>query len=248
MTIDSNVPVVAVIFAGGSGKRMKNSGVPKQFLELYGKPIIVHTLEQFQQHPAIDSIVVSCIKSHIENLGLLVQRYKLTKVKKIVAGGPTGQKSIFNALEATEKLYSQCEKCIVLIHDGVRPLIDQETITKNVKTVIESGSCITCVPVTETVFLKKINEGIEIPARENSFLARAPQSFFLSDILSAHRKAIRDNIDDFTDSCSLMSYYGYSMSMTEGKVENIKITTPTDFFIFKAILDAKENSKIFGLL
>ncbi|MDM8217882.1 IspD/TarI family cytidylyltransferase [Parasutterella secunda] len=249
MKDEHSTPVVAVIFAGGSGKRMRNSGLPKQFLELYGKPIIVYTLEQFQQHPEIESIVVSCIESHVSNLLYLVQHYNLTKVKKVVVGGPTGQISIFNALEAVEKLYTQQKKCIVLIHDGVRPLIDQETISKNILTVVEYGSCITCVPVIETVVLKNpVNKTFEIPARENSFLARAPQSFYLSDILSAHRKAIKDKMLNFTDSCSLMSYYGHSLCTTEGKVENIKITTPTDFYIFKAILDAKENSKIFGLL
>lgn len=241
------VAVIAVIFAGGSGTRMKTSGLPKQFLELYGKPIIVYTLEQFQCHALVDAVVVSCIESHVDYLHALVERFHLTKVRKIVVGGRTGQQSIYNGLVAAEKLFGRKED-IVLIHDGVRPLIDQETITKNIEIVRKNGSCVTCVPVIETVVIKKGNDGqFEVPCRKDSFLARAPQSFYLSEILSLHRRAIDDKLDTFTDSCSLAHYYGYSLSTTEGKLENIKITTPTDFYVFRAILDARENSKIFGL-
>lgn len=242
------MPNVAIIFAGGSGRRMKTSGIPKQFLELYGKPIIVYTLEQFQRHSLIDSIVVSCIETHIDYLKNLISKFNLTKVRLVVKGGTTGQESIYNALKATENLI-QAKNAIVLIHDGVRPLIDEKTITNNIKTVQEFGSCITCVPAIETIVIDdKKRQGFYVPSRESSFLARAPQSFYLNDILKAHKKALEDGIHDFTDSCSLMNHYGFTLKMTTGSLENIKITTPTDFFIFRAIIDAKENSKIFGLL
>ena len=239
---------VAVIFAGGSGTRMKSSGLPKQFLELYGKPVIIYTLEQFERHPMIDFIVVACIGTHIKYLQSLIERFHLLKVKSIVIGGKSGQESIYNALSEVNRLVSNPERTIVLIHDGVRPLIDQETITKNIKKVIESGTCITTVPLIETVMFEQSKRaGWQVPKRENCLIARAPQSFYLSEILKAHQKAIADKIDTFSDSCSLMHHYGYKLEVVEGKLENIKITTPTDFFVFKAILDAKENSRIFGL-
>ena len=242
------MPNVAVIFAGGSGKRMKTSGMPKQFLELYGKPIIVYTLEQFQRHPLIDIIVVACIETHISYLKTLITKFNLSKVKMIVNGGVSGQESIYNALRATEDLVHE-QKTIVLIHDGVRPLIDELTITNNIRTVEKFGSCITCVPAIETIVIDdEKTDNFYIPNRDHSYLARAPQSFYLTEIMNAHRRAIKEKLFKFTDSCSMMSYYGFKLKMTVGRPENIKITTPTDFFIFRAIIDAKENSKIFGLI
>lgn len=243
------MPNVAVIFAGGSGVRMNNSAVPKQFLELYGKPIIVYTLEQFEKHPEIDFIIVACIRTHLDYMRSLVDKYNLLKVRKIVKGGKSGQESIFNALTALEQLVDNPNQTVVLIHDGGRPLVDSETISDNIKKVEEFGSCITCVPSIETVVVANQDYSLlEVPKRECSYLARAPQSFYLNEILKAHRKAIEEGRDTFVDSCSLMSFYGHQLGMIKGKMENIKITTPTDFYVFKAILDARENSKIFGLL
>lgn len=235
---------IAVIFAGGSGKRMNTKAKPKQFLELHGKPIIIYTLELFDQHPMINHIVVACIESWISYLKELLRRFEIKKVVEIVPGGETGQDSIYNGLEAAER--HGPKDSIVLIHDGVRPLIEEKTITDNIEEVKKSGSCITCVPATETLVVKQENNTLHIPERSNSLIARAPQSFILADILDAHRKARKENRHDFIDSCTLMSHYGHKLSTIIGPVENIKITTPTDFFMFRAIIDVKENSQIFG--
>ena len=114
--------------------------------------------------------------------------------------------------------------------------------------VREKGSAITCVKVNETV-LEVRDDGkiIDIPTRENSRLARAPQSFWLDDILKAHEKAISEEKYDFIDSCSMMRYYGNDLYLIEGPQDNIKITTPEDFYIMRALLDAKENSQIYGV-
>lgn len=235
---------IAVIFAGGSGKRMNAKAKPKQFLELHGKPIIIYTLELFDSHPLIDHIVVACIEAWIPYLKELLRRFEIKKVVEVVPGGETGQDSIYNGLAAAEHYGS--EDSIVLIHDGVRPLIEEKTITDNIEEVKKSGSCITCIPATETLVVKQRDNRLHIPERSDSLIARAPQSFILSEILEAHRKARKENRHDFIDSCTLMNHYGHQLSTIIGPMENIKITTPTDFFMFRAIIDVKENSQIFG--
>lgn len=237
---------IAIIFAGGAGNRMNTRSKPKQFLEYNGKPIIIYTLELFDNHPLIDSIVVVCIKDWIPFLEKMLKKFEINKVVKIVAGGATGQESIYNGLEAANEFEGVAMNTIVLIHDGVRPLITEQTITDNINTVQEKGNCITCIPATETFIIQKNDGNIEIPSRDNSLIARAPQSFYLKDILSAHRDAKIKGKNDYIDSCTLMSQYGYKMNTIMGPMENIKITTPTDYFVFKAMIDVHENQQIFG--
>jgi len=235
---------IALIFAGGYGVRMNTISKPKQFLELHGKPVIIYTLELFENHPKIDAIIVVCIESWIPYLNNLLRKYELTKVKDVVSGGSTGQESIYNGLVSAVKHYP--EDSIVLIHDGVRPLINDSTITDNINAVKEYGSCITCISATETLIIIN-NDNLQIPARKNSLIARAPQSFVLSDIWAVHQKAKAEGKNDFIDSCTMMSYYGNQLHTIIGPAENIKITTPADYYIFKAINEVRENSQIFGL-
>ena len=237
---------IAAIFAGGSGVRMHTKSRPKQFLELNGKPIIIYTLELFDNHPQVDAIVVACIDSWIPFLKKMIRKFEITKVVEIVPGGETGQDSIYNALQAAERA-ANGKDATVMIHDGVRPLITEQTITDNINTVEEFGSCITCVPATETFVVSQADDSLEIPSRANSLIARAPQSFHLSDIMTAHRRAISEGMHDFIDSCTMMSHYGYTLKTIIGPMENIKITTPTDFFIFRAMVEVHENQQIFGL-
>ena len=228
---------IAVIFAGGSGLRMHTKSRPKQFLELNGKPIIIYTLELFDNHPEIDGIVVACIESWIHFLEKMIRKFEISKVVKIVPGGNSGQDSIYHGLCAAEE-FAGGKDANVLIHDGVRPLITEETITDNIRKVEECGSCITCIPATETFIVKQEDNSLEI--------ARAPQSFRLKDILSSHRKAIEEGRHNFIDSCTMMSHYGYKLGTIIGPMENIKITTPTDFFVFRAMVTVHENQQIFG--
>ncbi len=237
---------IAVIFAGGVGSRMNSKSKPKQFLEMHGKPIIIHTLELFEANDQVDARVVSCIESWIPYLNDLIERYGLKKVREVVPGGTTGQGSIYNGLCSAERA-ANGEKSIVMIHDGVRPLITQKTINDNIESVKTHNSAITCVPVQETVMVVRKDNSIDyIPDRSLSRLARAPQSFWLEDIIGAHRKAIAEGIDTFIDSCTMLQYYGFEMYLIDGPKENIKITTPDDFYIMRAMLDAKENSQIYG--
>lgn len=237
---------IGLIFAGGSGRRMNTKSRPKQFLEYNGKPIIVYTLELFDNHQMIDGIVVVCIEDWIPFLEKQLKKFEINKVVRIVKGGNSGQESIYNGLVAAEDITNNTSNAVVLIHDGVRPLITEETITDNINTVREKGNCITCIPATETFIVKQNDGGLEIPTRDNSLIARAPQSFYLNDILNAHRQAQKEGKTDFIDSCTMMSYYGHKMNTIIGPMENIKITTPTDYFIFKAMVEVHENQQIFG--
>ena len=239
---------IAVIFAGGVGSRMHSKDRPKQFLELYNKPIIIHTLEHFENHPMIDAIVVVCVKEWIGYLNDLLYKYRIEKVKKVVPGGETGQLSIYNGLIAAKEIAGS-ERAIVLIHDGVRPLINEKLISDNIASVKAHGSAITTAKVKETILV--VNEGTSsidyVPDRSNSRVAKAPQSFYLEDILSAHERALAEGVKNCIDSCTMMQKYGYNLYLIDGPGENIKITTPEDFYTMRAILEAKENAQIYGM-
>lgn len=235
---------IAVIFAGGSGKRMNSKDRPKQFLLIHGKPIIVHTIEVFQYHEEIDGIVVACLEDWMPYMEEMKYRYRLDKIGKIVPGGKTGQLSIYNGVRAASELYG-IEKNIVLIHDGVRPLINEKIISENIAGVKKYGSAITCAPSQETFVLIDDENNINaVESRKHSRLAKAPESFWLSELLEAEEHAIRDGHIDMIDSCTLMRAYGKKMHVVECSFENIKITTPDDFYMFRALYDARENQQL----
>lgn len=238
---------IAVIFAGGVGSRMHSKERPKQFLEMYNKPIIIHTLEHFQNHPMIDAIVVVCIESWIPYLKELLYKFRIGKVKAVVPGGETGQLSIFHGLKAAKEI-AENKRAIVLIHDGVRPLITEKLITDNIESVKMYGSAITSAKVKETILVvdEKDSSIDYVPSRNNSRVAKAPQSFWLDDILATHEKALEKGETIWVDSCTMMQEYGFKMHLIDGPSQNIKITTPEDFYTMRAILEAKENEQIYG--
>ena len=237
---------IAVIFAGGTGQRMNTKTLPKQFLELHNKPIIIYTLEHFERHELIDGIIVVCVEGWIDYLRDLLSKYGICKVRSVVSGGETGMLSRYNGLLEASKLYP--DETVCLMHDGVRPLIDHETITKNIISVEKHGSAVTVSPAIETIAIKGVDNSVgEIIDRSKCQLAKAPQSFRLGDLLTNHKKAIADGMDDCIDTAYLMQLYGHPLYTVEGSSENIKITTPADYFTFKALIDAKENYQIFGL-
>lgn len=236
---------VAIIFAGGTGQRMNTKTKPKQFLELHGKPILVYTIEKFNNHPEIDGIILVILKEWISYSKELVRKFRLTKVKSIIAGGETAFESQRRGLLKAAKLFDN--NSIVLIHDGVRPLVDDITISKNIESVKTHRTAITATPAIETITIKtETGEVGQIIDRSKVKMAKAPQSFILSDIIEAHNKSIKDGLT-FIDSASMMQYYGHKLYTVEGSPENIKITTPNDFYTFRALVDAKENSQIFGV-
>lgn len=237
---------IAIIFAGGTGQRMNTSSKPKQFLELHGKPIIIYTLEQFQEHKSIDGIILVCVEGWTDYCQELINKFQITKVKAIIPGGETGMLSRFYGVKKASELYE--ENTICLMHDGVRPLIDYDTITKNIESVEKYGSAVTVSSAIETIAIKDIENKVgKIIDRSRCQLAKAPQSFRLGELLKIHEKAVNNGMNDCIDTAYLMQLNGYILYTVEGLPENIKITTPTDFYIFRALIDARENSQIFGV-
>lgn len=233
-----------VIFAGGVGARM-GSKTPKQFLEVQGKPIIIHTLERFHSHSLIDGIIVVCKVEYINYCKDLITAYKLNKVFDVIAGGETGQISIFNGIQFLyEKISKSPESDIILIHDGVRPVITEELITNSILCTQENGNSIAVSQAIETVI--KINKtgGIsEILDRTNCRNAKAPQCFYLERLWTVHQQALKDGITNSIDTATLMSSYGDNLHTIECSPNNIKITTPNDYFMFKGMYEAALSEK-----
>ncbi|MDR1689894.1 MAG: 2-C-methyl-D-erythritol 4-phosphate cytidylyltransferase [Clostridiales bacterium] len=235
---------IALIFAGGTGIRMNSRSLPKQFLQYAGKPLIIYTLDQFDAHPEIDAIAVVCLKGWETELKKSINRWQIEKVKWIVEGGETSQESIYNGLLAIEESGAESDS-VILIHDGVRPLIDDKLISANIKIVRNKGNCITVAREHET-FIQLGSDGMikNVGDRGNARVAKAPQSFKLSDILAVHRQARGDCIKSFIDSASLMFHYGKALHTTECDIKNIKVTTSYDYYIFKALYEVQENSQL----
>ncbi len=239
------VMVTALIFAGGTGKRMNSRSKPKQFLEMHGKPIIIYTLEHFEYHNEIDQIVIVCLADWIEELKGMLKRYGITKVVRIVPGGETGHDSIYNGLVSMKE--SAKDKDIVLIHDGVRPLINDELITKNIEGVRKYGNAITAEAARESVVRSVDGHGIcEVPSREQMYTAKAPQSFYYFDVFKVYERARKDGRKSI-DSAQLYSIYGEPLFMIPSIKNNIKITEPADYYVYKALYEALEGQQIFGL-
>ena len=237
---------IAIIFAGGTGQRMNTKTKPKQLLELHGKPIIIYTLEHFDRHELIDGIIVVCVKEWIDYCQALVDKFQIKKVKAIIPGGETGMLSRFEGIKKAKELYT--DDTICLMHDGVRPMIDHDIITANIESVEKYGSGITVAPAVETIAVKGADNKVgRIIDRSNCQMAKAPQSFRLKDLYKVHKEALDSGMNDCIDTAYLMQLKGHDVYTVEGSAENIKITTPTDFYTFRALMDIRENSQIFGV-
>lgn len=237
--------VTALIFAGGTGKRMNSRSKPKQFLEIHGKPIIIHTLEHFEYHEEIDQIVIVCLKDWIEELRGLLKRYGITKVQAVVPGGETGHDSIYYGLKSM-KLFSENED-IVLIHDGVRPLINGELISRNIKTAKVYGNAITVEAARESVVKCEDGKTIaDVPPRDHMYVAKAPQTFHYREIIKLYETAQEAGIKSI-DSSHLCSLYHVPMHVVMSTKNNIKITESADYYIYRALYEALESQQIFGV-
>ncbi len=227
---------VALVFAGGTGRRMSSASRPKQFLELHGKPIILYTLEAFEAHPQVDAIVVVCLADWIGFLEERIAQAGLEKVHAVVAGGRDGQASIRNGVRACVGRFA--EDACILVHDGVRPLVDAATISRCIDGVHAHGSAVTVVPAIETIVRQEDGVVVEIVDRAICEMARAPQAFVLGELARAHERAVEDGLGSaFIDTAGLMAHYGCELHVVEGNPENIKITTPVDFYSFAGIVD-----------
>jgi 2-C-methyl-D-erythritol 4-phosphate cytidylyltransferase len=212
---------------------------------MHGKPIIIYTLEHFELHQNIDNIVIVCLKDWIDELKGMLKRYGITKVIRIVPGGETGHDSIYCGLEAMKDIAGDDD--IVLIHDGVRPLITSELIDRNIEMVKNCGNAITSEPARESIVMSIDGEKIyDVPQRRQMYVAKAPQSFRFGKILKLYEKAHEEQVKSI-DSAHLCSLYDEPMNIVLSTKNNMKITDPADYYMYRALYDAIENQQVFGL-
>lgn len=233
---------VAILTAGGTGTRT-HQDIPKQFLHVNNKPIIIYTLEAFQNHPSVDEICVVILEGWEQVLEAYAKQFGITKLKYITCGGATGQESIFNGLNAIRD--SHKDNDVVIIHDGNRPMIEAQVITDNLVKQKQYGSAVTGIPCTEVVFVSQdaISSGKSIP-RENLIRTQTPHSYYLGDLWNAHIVAKERGITNTAASCSLMEELGNVSYFSKGSEKNLKITTVDDIEIFKALLLSKKEEWI----
>lgn len=235
---------IALLIAGGSGNRMKQD-IPKQFLTVNERPVIVYTLEVFEKHPEIDEIAVVCLEGWDHVLWAYAKQFNITKLKYVVRGGENGQDSIRNGVFELEKY---CDKeDIVLIHDAIRPMVSSEIISDNIRVCREYGNAITVIPCAEAMLCTE--DGIdssELYPRDNLKRTQTPQAFKLGEICNLHRRALEVGITNSVASCTLKVEMGEKVYFSRGSEKNIKLTTVEDIDIFRALLMAKRSDWLKG--
>ena len=233
--------IVALLTAAGIGSRM-GQNVPKQFMHVENKPIIIYTLEVFQRHPSIDAIIVVTLPEWIEVLKAYACQFNITKLKWVISGGKTGQESIYNGLMVLKTHISEDD--IVMIHDGNRCLVSDEIISNSIKTFYVHGSAVTAIPCVEAVFRSSdngVSSVMSIP-RTQLYRTQTPHVYTLGKLLWAHEEAKKNGIVNTAASCTLMQQLGETVYFSKGSEENLKITTVDDLKIFKALLRTKKDS------
>lgn len=231
---------IALLIAGGTGNRMGQS-IPKQFLTVNERPVIVYTLEAFQKHPEIDVIAVVCIDGWQSVLQAYANQFNITKLKHIVTGGKNGQDSIRNGVYELEKYYTSED--IVLIHDAIRPMVSKDIISDCIRVTREKGNAITVIPCAEAMM--QTEDGMKSVGsypRDRLKRTQTPQGFHIGDICDLHRRALEAGITNSVASCTLKIEMGEQVYFSMGSEKNIKLTTVEDIDIFKALLMAKKSA------
>ena len=233
---------IAIVLAGGSGTRM-NQDIPKQFLNVYDKPVVIYTLESFQKHPEIDEIEVICLEGWHDILKAYARQFNIDKLKWIVSGGETCQESIRNGLYALE---GECDADdIVIIHDGIRPLVDSNVISDVIIRCKQKGNAVASLPYNEQIFVTDDGETTSsfIP-RDTLRRVTTPQAYNYKTLSDAYRKAFESGTgiskSDYAN--TMMVKLGYTLFFSTGSDKNIKLTTKDDLELFKAYLRMEKDA------
>ncbi len=221
---------IAIIPAAGKGIRFGEK-IPKQFILLKGKPIIVHTLEKFEKHPEIHQMVVVTSKAFIPEVEKLRKKFKLKKLVKIVGGGRTRQESVFNGVFSVET----CEEDIFLVHDAVRPFVSEKLISKLLEKIKEGDAVIPVLPVRDTLIRAKEGRVVEKINRDEMFLVQTPQ-VIKAEILKKCLKKAKDLSLEFTDESTLLLHFGIHSLLIEGEIINFKITYKEDLILAEKLI------------
>lgn len=226
---------IALLTAAGNGSRM-HQDIPKQFLHIKNKPIILYTLEKFQNSPLIDEIVLVSLNNWKDMLWAYAKQFGITKLKYIVDGGGTGQESILCGLKEIWKYHS--EEDVIMIHDGNRPMISQEIISDSFAVFQKYGSAVAAIPCVEAIFQSDngLESKITFP-REKLFRTQTPHTYCLGDLIDAHEMAEKLSIKNTVATCVLMQKLGKKIFFSRGSEKNLKITTVEDVEIFEAYIN-----------
>lgn len=230
---------IALIIAGGVGTRT-HQNIPKQFLSVNDKPIIVYTMEAFQHHPEIDAIYVVCLSGWQEMLKAYIQQFNISKVHQIVEGGKNGQDSIRNGVYAIAEKFQDSD--LIMVHDAIRPMLSANIIDDNIQTCQQYGNAISVIPCMEAM-LKSYNEveSEESILRNSLFRAQTPQTISVGDAVRIHKEALKRGITNSVATCTLLLELGEKVYFAKGSELNIKITTADDITIFKALLSMQKS-------
>ena len=240
----------AIILAAGVGQRMRNGGLPKQFLKLMGKPIIIYTLEKFEQCEEIDQVIIVCHGSYIEHMNSILKLHQIRKVARVIVGGSDRQSSLKRGLDTIQEIGGKAEDTVV-IHDGVRPLVSTTVISENIRVARQYGCAITVHPVTESVVITDMEDASmdDFKKRADTYSMTAPQTFRLGEIVGAYEKI--EQMDEgeipLLDAAMVYAKLGGTVHLVKEQGANIKITTPEDYYFLKAMLELEENKFVFGL-
>ena len=225
---------IALITAAGKGTRLVGVGIPKQFLRVNGKPILIYSAESFNSNKSIDEIYIITSKEHIEEVERLCRQYNINKLKLVVEGGQTRQESVLNGL-VSMKSQGVNDDDIVLIHDGARPLIDDLIINRNIEACLKHQAVETVIPLTDTV-VKSSNGKIfdELADRNELYQVQTPQTFNFKLIFDAHKRF--ESLKLATDDAQLVHNMGKPVHLVEGNKKNLKITTIEDLNLMESLL------------
>ena len=233
----------AIIIAGGSGSRM-GQDIPKQFINVYDKPVLIYTLESFQRHPQIDAIEVVCLDGWHDVVRAYAKQFNITKLRWIVPGGKTGQESIRNGVFAMEGKLSPDD--LVVIHDGIRPLVDEAVLTDVLLTAGRYGNAVTSLPYNEQIFIVSEDDpGVttQFIPRETIRRVSTPQAYRFGLLDEKYHEAFEKQIgvggSNYTN--TMMVQLGVTLHFAAGSEKNIKLTTPDDLEMFKAYLKSEKD-------
>ena len=229
---------IGLIIAGGSGQRM-HQDIPKQFLNVYDKPVIIYTLEAFQKHPCIDGIVVVCVEGWDQILGAYYRQFGITKLESIVLGGANGQESI---RKGVQDIASRHEKeDLILIHDAIRPLVSEEIISDCIRVAAQHGNAISVVQCTSAMLCTEDGETSDSQiSRDNLKITQTPQCASVGTLTELHEEALRRGITNSVATCTLLIEMGRRLYFSLGSEKNIKLTSVEDLEIFEALLNSQK--------
>ena len=236
MKREENLMNIAVILLAGKGTRMNYGKRPKQFLDVNGKPLAIHTIQKFESNQKIDKIVLVTSQDYLDELKTLINQFNISKVLAIINGGETRQDSVYNALEYLKSKMID-EDDVILIHDGARVLVDNQIINDNIKNCNLYSAIATVIPSTDTIFNSIDKQTIgSIENRNELFLAQTPQTFKFKIIYNAHQIAKLSGNNQSTDDCSLVIKTGIKIHFVIGSKLNFKVTTFEDYLMLKSIM------------